>query len=244
MSNTLILIPARLASTRLPGKPLAEINGLPMICHVVDRAREANIGEPVVATDSLEIVEAVNRHGATAVMTDPLHESGSDRIWEAIQKVDSNARCETILNVQGDLPTIDGQTIRQAILPLKESPDVDVATLATLIEDEAEKTDPNVVKAIGTPLATDRLRALYFTRATAPWGDGPLFHHIGLYAYRREALEKFVSLPPSELEKRERLEQLRALENGMRIDIALVDSVPLGVDTPDDLERARRILSE
>ncbi|MEM9277233.1 MAG: 3-deoxy-manno-octulosonate cytidylyltransferase [Pseudomonadota bacterium] len=242
MTKTLILIPARMASTRLPGKPLADINGLPMICHVVDRAIEAGIGEPVVATDSAEIVDAVSRHGAKAVMTRADHESGSDRIWEAVQAIDPEAEAETIINVQGDLPTIEGETIRQSILPL-ENPETDIATLATEISEESERTNPNVIKAVGTPIAGNRLRSLYFTRATAPYGQGPLYHHIGLYAYRRSALEKFVSLPQSVLEKREKLEQLRALENSMRIDIQLVDSVPLGVDTPDHLERARKILA-
>lgn len=242
MTKTLILIPARMASTRLPGKPLADINGLPMICHVVDRARESGIGEPVVATDTQEIIDAVEAHGARAVMTREDHESGSDRIWEAVEAVDPNGKAETIINVQGDLPTIEADVIRQSVLPL-ENPDVDIATLATEITLEHERTNPNVVKAIGTPIADNRLRALYFSRATAPHGDGPLYHHIGLYAYRRSSLEKFVSLPPSTLEQREKLEQLRALENSMRIDIELVRSVPLGVDTPEDLERAKKHLS-
>lgn len=243
MTNTLILIPARMASTRLPGKPLAELNGMPMICHVVDRAREAQIGEPIVATDSAEIRTAVEAHGARAVITRTDHESGSDRIWEAVMAVDPEAKIEFVINVQGDLPTIEGDTIRQSVLPL-ETATVDIATLATEIRTESEKFNPNVVKAIGTPVGKDRLRALYFTRATAPYGEGPLYHHIGLYAYRRSALQKFVSLEQSTLEKREKLEQLRALENGMRIDIQLVESVPLGVDTPEDLERARAVLLE
>lgn len=243
MTKTLILIPARMASTRLPGKPLADIHGVPMICHVVDRAREADIGEPIVATDTQEIADAVRAHGATAVMTRPDHESGSDRIWEAVLEVDPAAQSETIINVQGDLPTIEGETIRRSVLPLTDAK-VDIATLATQIADAAERENPNVVKAIGTPLSDTRLRSLYFTRATAPSGEGPLYHHIGLYAYRRSALEKFVSLKPSPLEMREKLEQLRALENGMRIDVELVDSVPLGVDTPEDLEKARQALAK
>ncbi len=241
MSNTLILIPARMASTRLPGKPLADINGKPMICHVVDRANEAEIGEPVVATDSQEIVDAVEAHGGRAVMTRTDHESGSDRIWEAVVKIDPHTSADTIINVQGDLPTIEGETIRKSVLPLQDA-EVDIATLATEICREEERTNPNVVKAIGTPISETRLRALYFSRATAPYGDGPLYHHIGLYAYRRNALKKFVSLQPSALETREKLEQLRALENAMRIDIQLVDSVPLGVDTPEDLEAAKKVL--
>ncbi len=242
MTNTLILIPARMASTRLPGKPLADINGQPMICHVVDRARAANVGEPVVATDTLEIKQAVEAHGARAVMTREDHETGSDRIWEAVEAVDPDGKAEFIINVQGDLPTVEPEIIRQSLAPFLD-PDVAIATLATEITDQEEKTNPNVVKAIGTPVAEGRLRALYFTRATAPHGDGALYHHIGLYAYRREALAKFVSLPPAVLEQREKLEQLRALENGMRIDIELVSAMPLGVDTREDLEKARKLLA-
>ena len=241
MTNTLILIPARMASTRLPDKPMAEINGLPMICQVVDRAREADIGEPIVATDSQEILAAVEAHGAKAVMTREDHESGSDRIWEAIEKIDPEGKADTIINVQGDLPAIDPKLIRNSVSPL-ENKKVDIATLAAEIKDEAEKTNPNVVKAVGTPISNNRLRALYFSRATTPYGDGPLYHHIGLYAYRRSALQKFVSLEPSPLEKREKLEQLRALENGMRIDIELVRTIPHGIDTPEDLEIARQLL--
>lgn len=241
MTNTLILIPARMASTRLPDKPMAEINGLPMISHVIDRAREANIGEPVVATDSKIIMNAVEAHGAKAVMTREDHESGSDRIWEAVEKIDPQGKADTIINLQGDLPAIDPNLIRQSILPLEDET-VDIATLAAEITDEAEKTNPNVVKAIGTPISETRLRALYFSRATAPHGDGPLYHHIGLYAYKRSALEKFVSLAAGTLEQREKLEQLRALENGMRIDIELVQTIPHGVDTAEDLEKAKQLL--
>jgi len=221
--------------------PMAEISGLPMICQVINRAREANIGEPVVATDSPIIMDAVEKHGAKAVMTAETHESGSDRIWEAVEKIDPYGKADTIINVQGDLPAIDPKLIRQSILPLEDA-QVDIATLAAVIRDDTEKANPNVVKAIGTPFSETRLRALYFTRATAPHGEGPLYHHIGLYAYRRSALQKFVSLPPSTLEMREKLEQLRALENGMRIDIELVNTVPHGVDTIEDLEKARALL--
>jgi 3-deoxy-manno-octulosonate cytidylyltransferase (CMP-KDO synthetase) len=220
---------------------MAEINGLPMICHVIDRAREANIGEPVVATDSEAIMDAVEAHGAKAVMTREDHESGSDRIWEAVEKIDPQGKADTIINLQGDLPAIDPNLIRQSILPLQDET-VDIATLAAEITDEAEKTNPNVVKAIGTPISETRLRALYFSRATAPHGDGPLYHHIGLYAYKRSALEKFVSLAPGTLEQREKLEQLRALENGMRIDIELVQTIPHGVDTAEDLDKAKQLL--
>lgn len=241
MTNTLILIPARMASTRLPNKPMAEINGLPMICQVIDRAREADIGEPIVATDSKIILEAVEAHGAKAVMTREDHESGSDRIWEAVEKIDPKGEVDTIINLQGDLPAVDPQLIRKSTLPLENS-EVDIATLAAEIILDEEKTNPNVVKAIGTPVSDTRLRALYFSRATAPHGDGPLYHHIGLYAYKRSALQKFVSLAPGVLEQREKLEQLRALENGMRIDIELVQTIPHGVDTAEDLEKAKNLL--
>jgi 3-deoxy-manno-octulosonate cytidylyltransferase (CMP-KDO synthetase) len=242
MADVLILIPARLASTRLPGKPLAAIAGEPMIVHVLRRAQAADIGPVVVATDSAEVAAAVDKAGGRAVMTAPHHASGSDRIFEALVKVDSERRVGIIVNVQGDLPTIEPATIRAALLPLAD-PAVDIATLAAEIKVAAERTSPHVVKVVGTPVAPHRLRALYFTRATAPAGEGPLYHHIGLYAFRRAALERFVRLPPSPLESREKLEQLRALEAGMRIDAEIVDAVPLGVDTPEDLEKARIMLT-
>ncbi|MGO4439837.1 3-deoxy-manno-octulosonate cytidylyltransferase [Rhizobium sp. RAF56] len=241
LDRTLVLIPARMASTRLPGKPLADIAGLPMIVQVAMRAREAAIGRIVVAVDHDDTFAAVSKAGFEVVMTRPDHQSGSDRIFEALQSVDPEGRAEIVVNVQGDLPTIDPETIRAALRPLTD-PQVDIATLTVEIADEEEKTNPNVVKVIGSPISDSRLRALYFTRATAPHGKGPLYHHIGLYAYRRAALEKFVGLGPSSLEKRESLEQLRALEAGMRIDVEIVDTVPLGVDTPADLEKARRLL--
>lgn len=240
--SRLILIPARMASSRLPGKPLADIGGLPMIAQVARRAAESGAGEIAIATDSADVARTVEALGFTAVMTAATHQSGSDRIFEALQTLDPDGRFETIVNLQGDLPTIDPSLIAGAANVLEEG-DADIATLGVEIEDEAEKSNPNVVKIVGSPLGPDRLRALYFTRATAPWGEGPLYHHIGIYAYRRAALERFVGLGPSPLETRERLEQLRALEAGMRIDVGLVRSVPLGVDTPEDLERARAILS-
>jgi 3-deoxy-manno-octulosonate cytidylyltransferase (CMP-KDO synthetase) len=240
--STLILIPARMASTRLPGKPLADIAGRPMIAHVARRAAESGLGRVAVATDAPEVAAAVRSEGFEAVMTRADHQSGSDRIFEALQTLDPGSRIETVVNVQGDLPTIDPAVILAALRPL-EDPAVDIATLGVVIAREEEKTNPNVVKIVGSPLSPVRLKALYFTRATAPWGKGPLYHHIGLYAYRRAALARFVSLSPSPLEKRESLEQLRALEAGMRIDAEIVESVPLGVDTPQDLERARELLS-
>jgi 3-deoxy-manno-octulosonate cytidylyltransferase (CMP-KDO synthetase) len=244
-NDVVILIPARLAATRLPGKPLADIGGLPMIVHVLRRAEAAGLGPVVVATDSEAIAAAVGKAGGRAVLTRPDHPSGSDRIFEALNLVDPDRSAKFVLNVQGDLPTIAASDIRAVFAPLAD-PAVDIATLAAEIRKPDERTNPNVVKVVGTPVGNPdgprRLRALYFTRATAPHGDGPLFHHIGLYAYRREALARFVQLPPSPLETREKLEQLRALEAGMRIDVAIVDTVPLGVDTPEDLETARRML--
>lgn len=240
--RTLVLIPARMASTRLPGKPLADIAGLPMIVQVAKRAQEANVGRILIAVDHQDTYDVVSSAGFEVVMTRQDHQSGSDRIYEAIQKVDPDGKTEVVVNVQGDLPTIEPEAVRAALRPL-DNQTVDIATLTVAITDEHEKTNPNVVKVVGSPLSDTRLRALYFTRATAPHGQGPLYHHIGLYAYRRSALERFVSLGPSVLEKRESLEQLRALEAGMRIDVEIVDSVPLGVDTPADLEKARAILA-
>jgi 3-deoxy-manno-octulosonate cytidylyltransferase (CMP-KDO synthetase) len=241
-AEVLVLIPARMAATRLPGKPLADIAGRPMILHVVARAVQASVGPVWVATDAPEIVRAAEAAGAKAVLTRTDHVSGSDRIFEALGKVDPTGKARIVVNLQGDLPTLEPGTLRAAIAVLAD-PAVDIATVAAEIRNDAERGDPNVVKVVGTPVANDRLRALYFTRATAPAGEGPLYHHIGVYAYRRAALEKFVRLKPSTLELRERLEQLRALEAGMRIDVALVDAVPLGVDTPADLEKARALLA-
>jgi len=240
-TSTLVLIPARMASTRLPGKPLADIAGLPMIVQVLRRAEEAKIGRAVVATDTPEIVEAVRAHGGEAVMTRADHPSGSDRIFEALERLDPHGQVETVVNLQGDFPTVLPAQIRAVLEPLADAA-VDIATLAAQTHDEEEDLNPNVVKMIGSSISGRRMRALYFTRATAPTGEGPRYHHIGIYAYRRQALARFVALPPSPLEVRERLEQLRALEAGMRIDVTIVDEVPRGVDTPPDLETARRII--
>jgi 3-deoxy-manno-octulosonate cytidylyltransferase (CMP-KDO synthetase) len=237
----IVAIPARLAATRLPGKPLAEIAGLPMIVQVLRRAQEADIGEVVVATDSPEIAEVVRAAGGRAQMTASTHASGSDRIFEAVSRLDPDGRHDVVVNVQGDLPTIAPATIRASLGPMAEA-EVAIATLVAEIRREEERTAPSVVKMVGSPIAPGRFRALYFTRATAPWGEGPLYHHIGLYAWRRTALARFVALPPSTLEQREKLEQLRALEAGMRIDAVEVDDIPLGVDTPEDLARARALM--
>jgi 3-deoxy-manno-octulosonate cytidylyltransferase (CMP-KDO synthetase) len=239
--HTLILIPARMAATRLPGKALADIAGQPMIVHVLRRAEAAKLGPVVVATDAEAIAAAVEKAGGRAIMTRADHISGSDRIFEALNAADPERRADIIINVQGDLPTLEPRDIAAAVA-LLEDPDVDIGTIAAEITNEEDRGNPNIVKVVGSQIAPGRLRALYFTRSAAPSGDGPLYHHIGLYAYRRDALARFVQLLPSPLEQREKLEQLRALENGMRIDVAIVDSVPLGVDTPDDLEAARKIL--
>ncbi|SFA90898.1 3-deoxy-manno-octulosonate cytidylyltransferase (CMP-KDO synthetase) [Rhizobium sp. NFR07] len=243
LEKTLVMIPARMASTRLPGKPLADIAGLPMIVQVAKRAEEAKVGRIVVAVDEQEVFDVVKAAGFDVVLTRADHQSGSDRIYEALTKADPDAKADYVINVQGDLPTIEPEAVRASLRPLIDNASTDIATLTVEITDEHEKTNPNVVKIVGSPLSDTRLKALYFTRATAPYGNGPLYHHIGLYAYRRAALEKFVTLGPSVLEKRESLEQLRALEAGMRIDAEIVNSVPLGVDTPADLEKARAILS-
>ncbi|WP_416407889.1 3-deoxy-manno-octulosonate cytidylyltransferase [Agrobacterium rosae] len=240
--KAVVLIPARMASTRLPGKPLADIAGHPMVVQVAMRAREAGAERIVVAVDDERVFEAVKNAGFDVTMTRQDHQSGSDRIYEALQKADPYGNAEFIINVQGDLPTIEPETIRASLRPMDNAA-VDIATLTVEITDEAEKTNPSVVKIVGSPISETRLRALYFTRATAPYGQGPLYHHIGLYTYRRAALEKFVTLKPSPLELRESLEQLRALEAGMRIDAEIVQSVPLGVDTQAQLDRAREILA-
>jgi 3-deoxy-manno-octulosonate cytidylyltransferase (CMP-KDO synthetase) len=242
MADILVLIPARMASTRLPGKPLADIAGEPMIIRVMRRAQAALIGPVVVATDSEAIAACVEKAGGSAVLTRVDHVSGSDRIHEALATADPQHRADIVVNLQGDLPTLAPRDLARAIEPLRDAT-VDIGTLAAEIRRSDEHGNPNVVKVVGTPVAANRLRALYFTRASAPWGPGPLFHHIGVYAYRREALARFVGLPPSPLEQREKLEQLRALEAGMRIDVTIIDTVPLGVDTPEDLERARELLS-
>ncbi|MDF1748595.1 MAG: 3-deoxy-manno-octulosonate cytidylyltransferase [Alphaproteobacteria bacterium] len=247
--NPIVLIPARLASTRLPNKPLADIGGKPMIVRCIERALEADLGPVAVAAGDQEICDAVQAAGYTAILTNPAHPSGSDRIYEAVSRLDPDGRHDVVVNVQGDLPTLDPISIRAALAPIRKSSEVDIATIAAVIEREEERSNSNVVKVIaGFPEESEEdftiARALSFTRATAPWGDGPLYHHIGLYAFRRPALARFVSLPPGILEQRERLEQLRALEAGMRIDVALVKTVPLGVDTAEDLARARDMLAK
>ncbi len=228
---------------RLPGKPLADIAGQPMIVRVWARAMAAGLGPVVVAAGEEEIVRCVEKAGGRAVLTDPNLASGSDRIWAALKAVDPKGAHDVVVNLQGDLPALDPGQLKTVVDALAKS-GADIATLAAPIDNAADETNPAVVKAVVAWDADERLgRALYFTRTTAPGGEGALYHHVGLYAYRREALESFVALPPSPLESRERLEQLRALEAGMSIAVARVDEAPLSVDTPADLERARKLLS-
>ncbi|HUY68596.1 MAG TPA: 3-deoxy-manno-octulosonate cytidylyltransferase [Alphaproteobacteria bacterium] len=243
----IVIIPARMASTRLPGKPLAGIHGVPMIVHVLKRALESDIGPVAVACDGAEIANAVEKAGGKAVLTNPDHASGSDRIWQALKALEGESKgasYDAVINVQGDLPSIDPAAIRAAWEGLGD-PQTDIATLAVAIKTEGEKTASQVVKAvIEFEEGKNHGRALYFSRRAVPWGDGPLYHHVGLYAYRRNALERFVTAPPSQLERREKLEQLRALALGLYIGVTVIDTVPLGVDTPEDLETARRLLSK
>ncbi len=244
--NPIIIIPARMESSRLPGKPLADIAGKPMIVHVLERAQSANLGPVYVACCDTEIADVVGAVGGQAVLTDPDLPSGTDRIRAALDLIDSPGDFDCVINVQGDLPTLDPAILAAGMAVLNQQPDCDIATLVVRTESEREIKDPNVVKAVLSPhndhQDTDQGRALYFSRSAVPWGDGPVYHHIGIYFYRRAALERFCDLPPSPLERRERLEQLRALEAGMRIDAAIVDAAPDGVDTPEDLARARAMI--
>jgi 3-deoxy-manno-octulosonate cytidylyltransferase (CMP-KDO synthetase) len=242
--NPIIIIPARLAATRLPGKPLADIGGTPMIVHVWRRAVAAEIGSVVVACGDRAIADAVEQAGGRAVMTDPDQPTGSDRIHEAVMHIDPDRRYDAVVNVQGDLPLLDPGAVRIAVAGLADR-ETDIATLAAVIEDQAALEETSVNKVVAGFAEPSRpARALYFSRAVVPWGPGPYYEHIGLYAYRRDALERFVALPRGVLEQRERLEQLRALEAGMRISVSLIDPTRLGVqvDTPADLARARQLL--
>ena len=242
--ESLVIVPARLAATRLPGKPLATIAGAPMIVHVWRRAVEADIGPVIVACGDRSIADAVDAVGGEAVMTDPDLPSGSDRVHAAAAIFDPAGRYGIVVNLQGDLPAIEPALIRASLIPLRDRA-VDIATLVAPTDDPDARENPNVVKAaIGLAKGAAVGRALYFTRSAVPSGAGPVWHHIGIYAWRRAALDRFVALPPSPLEIRERLEQLRALEAGMRIDAAVVDGVPFGVDTPEDLARARALLEQ
>jgi 3-deoxy-manno-octulosonate cytidylyltransferase (CMP-KDO synthetase) len=239
--NAIVIIPARLASTRLPNKPLADIGGVPMIVRVWAQAMQAGVGPVVVAAAEEEIADAVERAGGHAVLTHPDLPSGSDRIFAALQGLDPMGKYDTVINLQGDLPAVDPAQIRAAAEAL---PGFDIATLAAPITDEADRANPAVVKAVvAWKPDGQKGRALYFSRATVPTGPGMHFYHVGIYAYTRAALARFVELPPSPLEAREKLEQLRALEAGMSIAVARVDKVPLSVDTPEDLAEARKLLT-
>ncbi len=241
--NPIIVIPARMASTRLPGKPLADIDGVPMIVQVIRRAEEANIGPVLVACAESEIADVVVGAGGQAILTRADHPSGSDRVFEAVETFDPQQEYDVIVNLQGDLPALDPTSVAAVVTPLNNE-EVDIATLVAEIVDPTELDDENAVKAVVSLRDNEKVgRAVWFTRLKSPWGDGPHFHHVGIYAYRRQALQRFVNLPPAPLEMREKLEQLRALEAGMRIDAALVDTVPLGVDTPEDLARIRRMFT-
>jgi 3-deoxy-manno-octulosonate cytidylyltransferase (CMP-KDO synthetase) len=241
--NPIVVIPARMASTRLPGKPLADIAGVSMIVRVWRQAKAANIGDVIVAAAEREICDAIEKDGGKAVLTTPDLPSGSDRVFEAIEKIDPSAKHDVVVNLQGDLPALDPAYVRD-VAKVLETSGADIATLAAEIDDPADRDNPSVVKPVVAWDANGRTgRALYFTRAAAPTGDGPLFHHVGIYAFERAALVRFVKLPASPLEKREKLEQLRALEAGMHVAVARVDSVPLSVDTPADLEKVRKLLA-
>jgi 3-deoxy-manno-octulosonate cytidylyltransferase (CMP-KDO synthetase) len=241
--NPIVVIPARMASTRLPGKPLAEINGKPMILHMLDRGRQAGIGPVAVACGDREIADTVRAAGGRAVLTDPALPSGSDRVHAALAELDPGGVHDVVVNLQGDLPTLDPGALRLVVMPLAD-PKVDIGTLVVPIRDEIEAATSSFVKAAcafqdGQAIAS----VLYFSRQAIPWGQGPRWHHLGIYAYRRAALDRYISLPPSPLEQREQLEQLRALEDGMRISCVRMEHGPFGVDTAEDLERARSILA-
>jgi len=243
----IIVIPSRLASTRLPSKPLADIHGAPMIVHCLRRAEAAGVAPVLVACGDRAIFDAVTAAGGKAVMTRSDHPSGSDRVFEAVEKLDPQGAHDVVINLQGDLPSLDPKVVADVLKPL-EDPAVDIATLAVEITDPAERRNPDAPRAaVAFAPGSRRARALYFSRSVVPWpgvDDGaPLYYHLGIYAFRRKALARFVSLPQTVLEQREKLEQLRALEDGMRIDVWRVDTLPLGVDTPADLAKARALLA-
>jgi 3-deoxy-manno-octulosonate cytidylyltransferase (CMP-KDO synthetase) len=242
--NPVVVIPARLAAARLPNKPLADIHGEPMIVHVWRRALAAAVGPVLVACGDQAIADAITRLGGTAVMTDPNLASGSDRVHVAIESVDPEGEFDTVINLQGDLPTLEPRLLHAVLGPLSD-PAVEIATLAAEIHDVQEVLEPSVVKvAMELHGEGPTGRAVYFSRAAIPSGDTPRYHHIGIYAYRRAALKRFVAMPQGRLESAERLEQLRAIAAGMRIDVSIVHTVPFGVDTPADLERARTLIGK
>lgn len=245
IQNTLVIIPTRLAATRLPNKPLADICGKPMIIHVWEKAIAANIGPVIVACGDQKIGDTITACGGTAIYTDPALPSGTDRAKAAADLYDPQHTYDFVINIQGDLPTLDPSLVRHVLEPF-QNPDVDMTTLATLIKDHHELTDESVAKIALSLNGEDTIgRALYFSRNIIPAGNGPHYHHIGIYGYRRHILNQYVALPVDPLEAREKLEQLRALSNGMRIDVKVVDTqAPFGVDTPADLELAIQVIGE
>lgn len=240
----IILIPARMASSRLPNKPLADICGVPMIVRVWQQAMAAQLGPVVVAADCLEIADTVRAAGGTAVLTDPNLPSGSDRVFAALKAVDPTGNFDTVVNLQGDLPAVDPRYLQGACNALIAT-NAHIATLVAEIEENDPQADnPNATKAVvAWDRGTNFGRAMYFTRARAPWGPGPVWFHVGLYVYTRQALTRFIAMQPSPLEKRERLEQLRALEAGMHIAVTQVPSIPLSIDTQEDLDAARKLIA-
>ena len=237
--NPIVVIPARMAATRLPGKPLADIGGKAMILRVLDRALAADIGPVAVAAGDAEIAWAVTAAGGTAVLTDPALPSGSDRIQAALAELDPGRRHDVVINLQGDMPFVDPAVLSACAGLLEREPACDISTVVAAESSPADRTNPDVVKAVlalgeGQPWG----RALYFTRSTL-YGEGPVWRHIGIYGYRRAALERFNAASPSPLERREKLEQLRALELGLSIWAAVADKAPISVDTPADLQAVR-----
>jgi len=241
--NPIVMIPARLNSVRLPKKVLADIHGKPMICRVAELAMQSNVGPVYVACSEVEVKEAVEAIGCHAIMTDPDHPCGTDRIFEAVQKADPLKKFDVVINVQGDLPNFEPSILKNLLEPFETNPAYQISTLCFEITNKDDLTNPNVVKAILSKKSDTIAEALYFTRST-PHEEGTFYHHVGIYAYRRAALDRFVTLPPSPLEKQERLEQLRALEDGMRIGVGLIHSQPMSVDTAEDLERVKRAIGE
>ncbi|MBY0463279.1 MAG: 3-deoxy-manno-octulosonate cytidylyltransferase [Alphaproteobacteria bacterium] len=241
MPRPIIVIPARLASTRLPNKPLVEIQGKPMILRVWEQAMAADIGEVVVACCGAEIADIITEAGGKAILTNPNHPSGTDRIHEAVRSRSNLSKDTIIVNLQGDLPTVSKESLRAVLEPLQNSK-VDIGTLAVPISDPKQIENPNVVKIALTFVKPNIGRALYFSRSPIPYGATEYYHHIGIYAYRMSSLERYVSLEPSLLEQTEKLEQLRALEDGMRIDVGIVGEIPHSVDTKEDLEAVARFL--
>ena len=237
--NPIVLIPARMAATRLPDKPLADIGGLPLIVRVLRRAEAAGIGPVAVAAGDQIIVDAVENAGGRAVLTDPALPSGSDRILAALNLLDPDRRHDAVINLQGDIPFAEPSLVSLCAGLLENRPACDISTIVVSKSDPAELANPDVVKAVMVFEDGARAgRALYFTRSTL-YGDGPVWHHIGLYGYRRAALERFTAAPPSPLERREKLEQLRALELGLSIWAAVADHAPIEVNSPEDLAQAR-----